>query len=141
MRATYPRAATPTSLRLESASTSVPKEPPRSSKLGKERRTAFVGYIGDYNGSPEMNEINMMKEIRARGPISVGMIFPFYFQLYDTGVLDCRGSIMPEESLNETQTEVLRRIRDEFRAEEHLVSIIGWGATKTGIKYWILQNS
>jgi len=104
-------------------------------------RISFTGYIGDYNGSPDMNELNMMKEIRARGPIIVGMVFPHYFHFYDKGILECGDILLPEIKFSEDQTEILRRIRDEFRLEEHLVMVLGWGETKRGIKYWIAQNS
>lgn len=88
-----------------------------------------------------MNEVNMMKEIRARGPIAVGTLAPYYFQYYEKGILDCKDVLLPGEKYNENQVEILRRVRDEFRLEEHMVSIIGWGETKSGVKYWIVQNS
>lgn len=83
----------------------------------------------------------MMKEIRARGPIMVGIIAPYYFQLYEKGILTCGDILMPDSKLDEDQTEILRRIRDEFRLVEHLVAIIGWGETEQRVKYWIIQNS
>lgn len=112
-----------------------------SSNLVIKGRTAFTGYIGDYDGSPDMNEENMMKEIRARGPIIVGMVFPYFFQFYEEGVLECNQQLLPDSKFNEDQTDILRRIRDEFRLQEHLVMILGWGETKAGEKYWIVQNS
>lgn len=82
-----------------------------------------------------------MKEIRARGPIIVGMVFPYYFQFYNNGILECKDTLLPKKTFSEDQIEILRRIRDEFRLEEHLVMILGWGESKQGVKYWIVQNS
>ncbi len=97
--------------------------------------------MGDYDGSPDMNEKNMMKEIRARGPITVGIIMPVYATYYKSGILTCKDVLLPDDRFTETQEEILRRIRDDFRLVEHLVAAVGWGETETGEKYWILQNS
>lgn len=116
----------------------------RNQELGKlinNLRASFTGYVGDFDGSPDMNAESMMKEIRARGPIMVGMLFPYYFKLYSEGILECKESFLPANKFSEDQTEILRRIRDGFRLEEHLVMLIGWGENKEGEKYWILQNS
>ena len=105
-------------------------------------RAAFLAYAGDYKGSPDMNETNIMKEIRARGPVCIGIISPLFIQYYKSGVINCKEILMPDpEEYTETKTEILKRIRDEFRLVEHAVSIVGWGETEAGEKYWIVQNS
>ena len=82
-----------------------------------------------------------MKEVRARGPITIGMLFPYYFGVYEEGILTCDDIVLGADGYTETQLEVLRRLRDGFRPEEHLITIIGWGENKDGVKYWICQNS
>ena len=92
-------------------------------------------------GSPDMNEKNMMKEIRARGPITIGVLVPPLLYYYKTGIIDCTDILLPKADLSESEGETLRRIRDGFRPVEHLVSIVGWGETPAGAKYWIVQNT
>lgn len=97
--------------------------------------------MGDYNSSPDMNEMNMMKEIRARGPITIGLLVPLSMSYYESGIVTC-DTLMPNPlEYTETELEVLRRIRDEFRMVEHLVSIVGWGETPKQEKYWIVRNT
>ena len=88
-----------------------------------------------------MNEMNMMKEIRARGPITVGILTPALLSLYKSGVMNCANRLLPKSDLTESQQEILRRIRDGFRPVEHLVTINGWGTSEKGEKYWIVQNT
>ncbi len=88
-----------------------------------------------------MNEVNIMKEIRARGPVTIGIITPPLLSYYRSGVIDCIGRLLPKTSLSESEEEVLKRIRDGFRPVEHLVSAVGWGEQPDGKKYWIVQNT
>jgi hypothetical protein len=62
--------------------------------------------VGDYDGSPDMNEKNMMKEIRARGPITVGIIMPVYATYYKSGILTCKDVLLPDDRFTETQEEI-----------------------------------
>lgn len=88
-----------------------------------------------------MNELNMRKEILARGPLTIGILTPAHLVLYKSGVMDCNGRLLPKTSLTESQEEILRRLRDGFRPVEHLVVVAGWGITDDGEKYWILMNT
>jgi len=88
-----------------------------------------------------MNEKTMMKEIRSRGPLAVGIIVPYYLSYYKSGVIGCDDTLLPEEMYTENQLESLRRIRDDFRLVEHMVAMVGWGVEPNGQKYWIIQNS
>ena len=85
--------------------------------------------------------MNIMKEVRARGPVTIGILTPPYLLYYKSGVTGCRGLLLPKVGLTETQGEVLRRIREGFRPVEHLVTVVGWGKTENGEKYWITQNT
>ena len=98
-------------------------------------------FLGDFLGSPDMNEKNMMKEIRARGPVGVGIMLPLNIAYYKKGVMTCKTEYLPSDLLPESERDILRRIRDEFRPIEHLVTVVGWGETEAGEKYWIVQNS
>ena len=102
---------------------------------------AFASYIGDYKESPEMNEKRIMKEVRARGPITVGIVSPLLLRYYNSGIIACNDLLLPRESLSETEEEILRRIKEGFRPVEHLVVLAGWGETEKKEKYWIIQNS
>eukprot|EP01022_Parablepharisma_sp_SALTPOND_P009515 TRINITY_DN1394_c0_g1_i4.p1 TRINITY_DN1394_c0_g1~~TRINITY_DN1394_c0_g1_i4.p1 ORF type:complete len:561 (-),score=31.41 TRINITY_DN1394_c0_g1_i4:50-1732(-) len=102
---------------------------------------AFASYVGDYHGSPGMNEKTIMKEIRARGPVTAGIISPLALPYYKSGIIACNGVLMPRENLSETEAEMLRRIKEGFRPVEHLVVIAGWGENEKGEKYWIIQNT
>jgi len=101
----------------------------------------FAAYVGDYKESLEMTEKNMMKEIRARGPITVGIISPIMLRYYKSGIIACNTILLPSANLSETETETFRRIKEGFRPVEHLVVIAGWGETDKGEKYWIMQNT
>jgi len=101
----------------------------------------FTYYIGDFQGSHDMNEISIMKEIRARGPVTAGIINPLLMPYYKSGILSCNGLLLPREEYNETKQEILTRIKNGFRLVEHLVVLVGWGANEKGEKYWIVQNT
>ena len=88
-----------------------------------------------------MNEKNIMKEVRARGPVTVGILTPRYMVYYKSGITNCGERLLPKVSSTEREEEILIRLRDGIRPVEHLVSIVGWGQTKEGSKYWILQNT
>lgn len=88
-----------------------------------------------------MIEKNIMKEILARGPVTVGILANIELQLYESGIITCEDILMPTSSYTESQIDSLRRIRDRFRFDGHTVTIIGWGVDKDGVKYWIIQNS
>lgn len=98
-------------------------------------------YAGGYYGSPDATEELIRKEIRARGPIQASILVPPQFSFYKSGVIDCNGYYMPKSGLSETESEILRRLRDNFMPVEHLITIIGWGRTDEGEKYWICMNS
>eukprot|EP00826_Nyctotherus_ovalis_P002900 TRINITY_DN10583_c0_g3_i1.p1 TRINITY_DN10583_c0_g3~~TRINITY_DN10583_c0_g3_i1.p1 ORF type:complete len:544 (-),score=121.28 TRINITY_DN10583_c0_g3_i1:145-1776(-) len=102
---------------------------------------AFAAYVGDYKESPEMNEARIMKEVRARGPVTVGIISPFMLRYYKSGIIACDSTLLPSSNLSESETEIFKRIREGFRPVEHLVVVAGWGETDKGEKYWVVQNT
>lgn len=104
-------------------------------------RTKYYEYLGDYFGSPDVTEELMMKELRARGPILASILVPAEFHYYKSGVLDCNGLHERKDGLKEDEAQVLKRLRDNFRPVDHLITIIGWGVTEEGEPYWICQNT
>ena len=75
-------------------------------------------YVEEY-GSVSGEE-NMMKEIYARGPITCSIADPQSFKDYTGGIY-----------------------KDETGASmiSHAISVVGWGETEDGEKYWIGRNS
>jgi len=65
-------------------------------------------------------EKNMMAEIKARGPITCRQAVTKAFFKYKGGVFkDTSGAMKPQ----------------------HATSVVGWGKTKDGHKYWVVRNS
>ena len=65
-------------------------------------------------------EEKMMKEIYARGPITCAIAVPDDFLAYKEGVYKDKTGVT---------------------ALEHAISVVGWGETEDGEKYWIGRNS
>ena len=94
------------------------------------------GYIGGFYGAA--NEVLMMKELRARGPIPGNIIFSLYFEMY-------RGGIFSSKEIKENVSKGLNheRLYDKnifFQEINHSTTILGYGE-ENGIKYWIGMNS
>ena len=74
---------------------------------------ATIGEYGNING-----EDKIMAEVYARGPVAAGI---------DATLLDnYKGGVItdtPDYEIN------------------HIVSIVGWGETEKGLKYWVVRNS
>ena len=79
----------------------------------------FTRYYVEEYGTVSGEE-NMMKEIFARGPITCGIADPQSFKDYKGGIY-----------------------KDETGASSisHAISVVGWGETEEGEKYWIGRNS
>ena len=79
----------------------------------------------------------MMREIRARGPITVDLNVPLGFGLYKEGILT-------DESIQEIRKKVEGDIKNViWEYVNHSVAIIGWGVdmAQGGMKFWICRNS
>ncbi|KAK8808568.1 hypothetical protein WA158_008469 [Blastocystis sp. Blastoise] len=74
-------------------------------------------YVEEYDRIS--GELNMMKEIYARGPITCAIADPDTFKAYKSGIY--------EDTTGATQ-------------QSHAISVIGWGEEE-GKKYWIVRNS
>jgi cathepsin C len=92
-------------------------------------------YVGGFYGASD--EDNMMKEIRARGPIIANFEPPYDFSYYQSGIYSRVSNRKPTDGPSEID------MRDENVAWEkvdHSVLITGWGE-EDGEKYWKVLNS
>jgi len=91
----------------------------------------FIGYgVSDYGSIEAKNEVAMMKEIYARGPIACsGVTTVAFVQSFaqNPGVLK-DGVFRDPTKYNESDI-------------DHIMEISGWGQTADGTKYWVVRNS
>jgi len=86
--------------------------------------TGFIGYgVSDF-GSVK-GEINMMKEIYARGPISCTIGANGLMTGYDANAVQHEGVF----------------VQSDRPPTDHLIEVVGWGETTSGLKYWVIRNS
>lgn len=108
---------------------------------------ADYGYIGGFYGNA--SELEMMKEIRARGPIMANIAVPRKLSIYRKGIFSVRGFEGKQAKLSMIQTDVSEKtIHDkDIQWEElaHSIVIVGYGerigTMGNPVKYWIIQNS
>ncbi|MCQ2821026.1 MAG: hypothetical protein MJ252_27525 [archaeon] len=93
------------------------------------------GYIGNFFTAS--NEVNMMKELRARGPIQGSLVSGPGLFSYQNGIYSEKPLKQNSDYLNKTSA---ADNNIEFIKEEHSILIVGYGE-ENGIKYWICLNS
>ena len=95
-------------------------------KLYKASEFGFTagGPWGKTNGS---GELPMMKEISARGPVSICMTTRLTPTKKDVAFDNYKGGIIASSNPR--------------LACDHIVAVIGYGQTAAKVKYWIVQNS
>ena len=94
------------------------------------------GYIGGFYGAA--NEVLMMKELRARGPITGNIKSPLYFSIFSGGIFSSKE--IEENASKELSHKTLYDENIFFQEMSHSTTIVGYGE-ENGIKYWICMNS
>jgi cathepsin C len=91
-------------------------------------------YVGGFYGAS--NEVNIMKEIRARGPVIIDLDPGNKFARYKEGVLKENSNVLR----NELSGLSLREKMIPWEKVTHSVLLVGWGI-QDGEKFWKCLNS
>jgi C1A family cysteine protease len=102
----------------------------------KKYTVSDYGYLGGAYG--KTTEAQMMKEIRARGPIPGNLDPNFNFQYYRRGIITDKLSLL--KNSNVINLKSLFDYGTSWKKVEHSVTLVGYGETE-GIKYWIAANT
>jgi C1A family cysteine protease len=92
-------------------------------------------YLGGFYGAT--NEIELIKEIRARGPIPGNMSVPWTFSYYKEGIFS-QNSLKKNSGKFSKTTLFDKNL--SWSSVDHSILLVGYGE-ENGIKYWIAMNT
>jgi cathepsin C len=104
-------------------------------RLPKKYTVSKYGYVGGAYGAT--SEVDMMKELRARGPIPGSIKVPVSFNYYKSGIFSLSALFKNNQNISKV-TQLDRAV--SWEKVEHSITIVGYGE-EDGVKYWILQNT
>jgi len=93
-------------------------------------------YIGGFYGAT--SEVEMMKEIRARGPIPGNISVPWSFSYYSQGIF-AHDKILKKNTGNLSKSTLFDK-KISWEKVDHSILIVGWGE-ENGVKFWIGMNT
>ena len=105
-------------------------------KYEKKYFVSDYGYIGGFYGAA--TEALMMKELRARGPITGNLKSPLLFSMFSGGIYTSKE--IEENVSKEISHKSLYEDNIFFQEVTHSTTIVGYGE-ENGVKYWICMNS
>jgi hypothetical protein len=92
-------------------------------------------YLGGYYGAT--SELEMMKEIRARGPMPGNISVPWSFSYYKGGIYANFNKKAASTTINKT---TMFDHKITWEKVDHSILIVGWGE-ENGVKYWTCMNT